>query len=853
MPQNNKKTICFVHYGIGWRDGVNTVIKTLVDGIQEENPRLGFRFIGGEVKERFLEGADYIEIPELLPVEDDLNKSEIEKRGLAIAQKIAEATEGSDVVVIENPFVGEYHLSAMLGFSIYAKQFKPSGTKIFFRIHDLYVDSPHYRDGAWKSFSSSEIENIVRGEGVDGFLIINHELKEKLIQEGVAAEKIFYLSNGVDGEKFNQRLESEETEAIRAGLGISDKEAKILLYPVRVVPRKNIEEAILLVNYVRQITGENYILVVPGKVDKYDPLSQGYYDVLEKIVLVAGFPIIFTKKPLPLKRRYSASGAVEEYSVGDLYQASFATVMTSLREGFGYPFLECWFAGKIVVGRRIQNIVDDFEKSGLSFEWLYDNFLLNNRDVVNAEDEKSFKRAKRVLEIFRDKELKERILELNKDDVLKQVEVLRDRTRREKIIKENLEAAKNIYEVSEVAKQFLELIQGAAPVAGAAPLGHYKSCEIVVGIPSYNEADSISNVVKVVDEGLVKYFSGRRAVIINSDNNSSDGTSEVFLGVKTKTPKIYISTPPGVKGKGNNFRNLFLKMKELGADATMVVDADLKSITPEWVKCLIEPMMDGYDYITPIYARDKYDGSITNHLCYPIVYGLLGYDIRQPIGGDFGFSGRMADYWLEQEWTEEVGKFGIDIFMTMNAIKFGAKLGQVDLGFKIHKTSAPKLDNMFLEVASSLFSFLPKERAAEIQKPPLVCSISDEEGFSLDDFNQKESTAREKEEINEKIAVEFKENYSVLKSFIPEEIRVGLEREFFEEKSFGIDGELWAKSVYCLLGAFRDGADKKAVLKLLRALFFARRNVFVEEIRGKSYNDLEKIIQREANYFLDLL
>ncbi|MBU4082654.1 glycosyltransferase family 4 protein [Patescibacteria group bacterium] len=714
MPQNNKKTICFVHYGIGWRDGVNTVIKTLVDGIQEENPRLGFRFIGGEVKERFLEGADYIEIPELLPVEDDLNKSEIEKRGLAIAQKIAEATEGSDVVVIENPFVGEYHLSAMLGFSIYAKQFKPSGTKIFFRIHDLYVDSPHYRDGAWKSFSSSEIENIVRGEGVDGFLIINHELKEKLIQEGVAAEKIFYLSNGVDGEKFNQRLESEETEAIRAGLGISDKEAKILLYPVRVVPRKNIEEAILLVNYVRQITGENYILVVPGKVDKYDPLSQGYYDVLEKIVLVAGFPIIFTKKPLPLKRRYSASGAVEEYSVGDLYQASFATVMTSLREGFGYPFLECWFAGKIVIGRRIQNVVDDFEKSGLSFEWLYDNFLLNNRDVVNAEDEKSFKRAKRVLEIFRDKELKERILELNKDDVLKQVEVLRDRTRREKIIKENLEAAKNIYEVSEVAKQFLELIQGAAPVAGAAPLGHYKSCEIVVGIPSYNEADSISNVVKVVDEGLVKY-----------------------------------------------------------------------------------------------------DGSITNHLCYPIVYGLLG----------------------------------IDIFMTMNAIKFGAKLGQVDLGFKIHKTSAPKLDNMFLEVASSLFSFLPKERVAEIQKPAIVCDVGNQEGFSLADFNQKERTAREKEEINEKIAMEFKENYSVLKSFIPEEIRVGLEREFFEEKSFGIDGELWAKSVYCLLGAFRNGADKAAVLKLLRALFFARRNVFVDEIRGKSYNDLEVIVQKEAEYF----
>ncbi len=382
-----------------------------------------------------------------------------------------------------------------------------------------------------------------------------------------------------------------------------------------------------------------------------------------------------------------------------------------------------------------------------------------------------------------------------------------------------------------------------------------ENCAIVVGIPSYNEADFISNVVKVVDEGLVKYFDDKSAVIINSDNNSSDGTGEVFLGIKTKTPKIYISTPPGVKGKGNNFRNLFLKIKELGAGAVMVVDADLKSIMPEWVKCLILPIIDGYDYITPIYERDKYDASITNHLCYPMLYGLLGYNIRQPIGGDFGFSGKMANYWLKQEWTEEVRRFGIDIFMTLNAIKFGAKLGQADLGFKIHKTSAPKLDNMFLEVAGSLFAFLSengnlwKSKLVEIQKPSLVCGVSNEEGFSLEDFNQKESTARAKEKINAKIGAKFEENYKAVKPFISEEVRVGLERAFFKEKSFGLDGELWAKAVYCLLGAFQDGADKDVVLILLRALFFARRNVFFKEIRGKSHKDLERIIKREVDYF----
>jgi hypothetical protein len=51
------------------------------------------------------------------------------------------------------------------------------------------------------------------------------------------------------------------------------------------------------------------------------------------------------------------------------------------------------------------------------------------------------------------------------------------------------------------------------------------------------------------------------------------------MNTPTETPKIYLSTAPGVRGKGNNLRNLFKKALELQARAIMVVDADLKSIT----------------------------------------------------------------------------------------------------------------------------------------------------------------------------------------------------------------------------------------------------------------------------------
>ena len=41
--------------------------------------------------------------------------------------------------------------------------------------------------------------------------------------------------------------------------------------------------------------------------------------------------------------------------------------------------------------------------------------------------------------------------------------------------------------------------------------------EIIVGIPSYNNADTIGHVVRAAQEGLQKYFPARRALIVNSD------------------------------------------------------------------------------------------------------------------------------------------------------------------------------------------------------------------------------------------------------------------------------------------------------------------------------------------------
>jgi hypothetical protein len=234
-----------------------------------------------------------------------------------------------------------------------------------------------------------------------------------------------------------------------------------------------------------------------------------------------------------------------------------------------------------------------------------------------------------------------------------------------------------------------------------------KKADFIVGIPSFMEADSISYPTKMASKGLCKFFPDKKSVIINVDNNSPDGTRTAFLNTRTDVPKIYMSTPGEIRGKGNNLRNLFEAVVELDAAGAVVVDADLKSITPQWIQYLGEPLFTGFNYVTPIYIRHKYDGSITNHIAYPLLRTLFGLRVRQPIGGDFGFSRRLAQAFLsEKTWTDNVANFGIDIWMTTVAIARRFKVCQTFLGSpKSHRTKDPAKDlgPMFMQVVMTFF------------------------------------------------------------------------------------------------------------------------------------------------------
>ncbi len=247
------------------------------------------------------------------------------------------------------------------------------------------------------------------------------------------------------------------------------------------------------------------------------------------------------------------------------------------------------------------------------------------------------------------------------------------------------------------------------------------SADIMVGIPSYRNAATIGHVVRAAQAGLVQYFPDLRPVVVNSDGGSADGTQRVV--VETEPPdyverillvrprnrlaRVSLTYPEvdGVSGKGAALRTLFLIARELGVQALVVVDSDLRSIVPEWIELLAGPILKGgYDFVSPLYARHKWDGTITNTVTYPLTRALYGLRIRQPIGGDFGVSGDLVAAYLERDdWDAEVSRFGIDIWMTTGAVARGFAVCEARLGAKVHDPKDPGADlgPMFRQVVAT--------------------------------------------------------------------------------------------------------------------------------------------------------
>jgi glycosyltransferase involved in cell wall biosynthesis len=387
--------------------------------------------------------------------------------------------------------------------------------------------------------------------------------------------------------------------------------------------------------------------------------------------------------------------------------------------------------------------------------------------------------------------------------------------------------------------------------------------DIVVGIPSFNNARTITHVVRAVAGGLAKYFPERKSIIVNSDGGSTDGTREAVMGadidhdslllLSHKVPTIQRITTPylGIPGKGSAFRTIFAVTERLRAKACVVVDSDLRSITPHWVELLAAPVLDrGFDYIAPFYLRHKYDGTITNSIIYPMTRTLFGRRIRQPIGGDFGLSGRVASRFLTKDiWETDVARFGIDIWMTLTAMAEGFRIGQSYLGAKLHDAKDPGADltAMFRQVVSALFGLMETYEAAwqkvESSEPVPLFGLPFDVGL--------EPIPVDVERMKRAYQQGLRDLDAIYRSFLSPSTLEGLVAAAARTgDDFRVEDALWVRLVYEVAAAYHGKRlDRDHLLQSLIPLYLGRTGSFVLDVREADAVRVEEKIERLAQEF----
>ena len=377
-----------------------------------------------------------------------------------------------------------------------------------------------------------------------------------------------------------------------------------------------------------------------------------------------------------------------------------------------------------------------------------------------------------------------------------------------------------------------------------------KKIEVLVGIPCYNNEVTISHVVSTAGEGLHRYFQDRRCAILISDGGSLDDTRE--RAYEAKIPDAihrHVSIYRGLPGKGTSFRAVFEAADRLQAKAVVVVDSDLRSITPEWIHLLITPILEGRaDFVAPLYTRHRYDATITNMIAYPMTRALFGLQVRQPIGGDFGFTGELARlYTLARVWETDITKFGVDIWMILAAICSDKRIAQVFLGTKVHdaKDPAADLSLMFSQVVSTLFFMAtraePRVKEVSASHPvPILGQV--EQSFPLPDINvHLQALDREFLEGANHFDPMYAhvlnpDNYDQLK-------RIQREGQDFP-------ASLWARVLYDFLSIYRVWhRNRRRLVDIMAPLYFGRVASFCREIADLSSEEVEQVVERQSEIF----
>jgi glycosyltransferase involved in cell wall biosynthesis len=221
-----------------------------------------------------------------------------------------------DRVIVHNMFTMPFNLAATQALSAFAEH---SGKTIAW-IHDLWALNPYYKIPPDKTF------DLIRNRHPGVKYVIISELRAAEFQKLTGSKADAIIPNGLDF-PFTCAITPEVAKLVQNDLASSI----ILLYPTRILERKNIAFALRIVEALRE-TGVRVLLLISGALDPHNRSSAEHFMGLKHLAA-------------ELKVEDSVAWVnnlffVNETQLHSLYMVADAILFPSRQEGFGLPMLE---------------------------------------------------------------------------------------------------------------------------------------------------------------------------------------------------------------------------------------------------------------------------------------------------------------------------------------------------------------------------------------------------------------------------------------------------------------------------------------------------------------------------------
>jgi glycosyltransferase involved in cell wall biosynthesis len=387
-------------------------------------------------------------------------------------------------------------------------------------------------------------------------------------------------------------------------------------------------------------------------------------------------------------------------------------------------------------------------------------------------------------------------------------------------------------------------------------LAEVGSADIVVGIPTYKNARTIASVMRTVAEGLARDLRDLKSVITIVDGGSPDDTVAVASQLVLPPPVKRLVMPyQGLQGKGSAVRALFEMARVMRARAIVILEADLQSITADWVSQLARPILDNaFQLALPYYVRPLPDGAMTDLLAYPLTRLLYGADVRQPMGGEYALSAELA-YKLSMRdvWETDVARHGVDIWLTTVCVNDNVRMCQVRLGVKIDDSRELLLsfDPTFVQAIGTLFRMMDIYKRRWMENAPPRSTPFYGNGLVAEPPRtwMPGVTAAA---LGDAFIAGIRRYQRLWRTALTPSTRLTI-KELSEapEGATHFGAKLWARTVYDFATVYNQGeGDPDKIVAALLPLYYARCATIMRETNMQT-DAVEKAVQEQAQAFAD--